>query len=98
MGAGIAQVLLEGGVEVVGRDVEDSFLERARARIEAGLAKRVEKGRMTVDAAESARGKLRTTTRIEDAAEVALVGEAMVKEREPKQELCARLGDLCPAH
>ena len=44
MGAGIAQVLLEGGCEVVGRDVDDAALERARARIEAGLARRVEKG------------------------------------------------------
>ena len=44
MGAGIAQVLLEGGCEVVGRDVDELALERARARIEAGLARRVEKG------------------------------------------------------
>jgi 3-hydroxyacyl-CoA dehydrogenase len=98
MGAGIAQVLLEGGVEVVGRDVEDSFLERARGKIEAGLAKRVEKGRMTAEAAETARGKLRTTTRVEDCADVDLVVEAIVEELEPKQELFARLGELCPAH
>ena len=44
MGAGIAQVLLEGGCEVIGRDVDDAALERARTRIEAGLARRVEKG------------------------------------------------------
>jgi 3-hydroxybutyryl-CoA dehydrogenase len=87
MGAGIAQVLLEGGVEVVGRDVEDSFLERARGKIEAGLAKRVEKGRMTAEAAEAARGKLRTTTRVEDCADVDLVVEAIVEELNPKVEL-----------
>ena len=44
MGAGIAQVLLEGGCEVVGRDVDDAALGRARTRIEGGLARRVEKG------------------------------------------------------
>ena len=49
MGAGIAQVLLEGGCEVVGRDVDDAALERARARIEAGLARRVEKGLRSED-------------------------------------------------
>ena len=44
MGAGIAQVLLEGGCEVVGRESTTAALERARGRIEAGLARRVEKG------------------------------------------------------
>ena len=47
MGAGIAQVLLEGGCEVVGHELDDAALERARERIEAGLAKRVEKGRLS---------------------------------------------------
>ena len=42
MGAGIVQVLLEGGREVVGRDVDDAALERARTRIENGLNRRVE--------------------------------------------------------
>ena len=96
MGAGIAQVLLEGGVEVVGRDVEDAFLERARGKIEAGLAKRVEKGRMTAEAAYSARSKLTTTTRVEDCADVDVVVEAIVEELDAKAELIKTLDDACP--
>jgi 3-hydroxybutyryl-CoA dehydrogenase len=98
MGAGIAQVLLEGGLQVVGRDVEQPFVDRARGRIEAGLAKRVEKGRLTQDEAAAARGRLRTTTTLADCAEVDLVIEAIVEELGPKQELLAELGGLCPAH
>jgi 3-hydroxybutyryl-CoA dehydrogenase len=98
MGAGIAQVLLEGGLQVVGRDVEQPFVERARGRIEAGLAKRVEKGRLTQDEAAGALGRLRTTTALADCAEVDLVIEAIVEELEPKQQLLAELGGLCPAH
>ena len=98
MGAGIAQVLLEGGVEVVGRDVEDA-LPRARAREDRGRA-----GQARREGADDRRGRrdrprqARTTTRVEDCADVDLVVEAIVEELEPKQELFARLGELCPAH
>ena len=44
MGAGIAQVCLEAGHVVVARDVEQRFVDAGVAKIEAGLAKRVEKG------------------------------------------------------
>ena len=58
MGAGIAQVLLEGGCEVVGRDIDDAALARARARIEGGLAKRVEKGQRSEDERRAALERL----------------------------------------
>jgi 3-hydroxybutyryl-CoA dehydrogenase len=96
MGAGIAQVLLEGGHEVVGRDVGDDLLQRARGRIEAGLAKRVEKGRLTAEEAETAAARLTTTTALDDCADVDLVIEAIVEELEPKRELFAELGRICP--
>ena len=96
MGAGIAQVLLEGGHEVVGRDVAGDLLQRARGRIEAGLAKRVEKGRLTGEEAEAAAARLTTTTSLEECADVDLVIEAIVEELEPKRELFAELGRICP--
>jgi 3-hydroxybutyryl-CoA dehydrogenase len=96
MGAGIAQVLLEGGLAVVGRDVDDDALARARARIDFGLAKRVEKGRLEQAAADAMRGRLTTTTTLADCADVDLVIEAIVEELEPKQQLLAELGRLCP--
>ncbi len=96
MGAGIAQVLLEGGHEVVGRDVGDDLLQRARGRIEAGLGKRVEKGRLTAEEAEAAAARLTTTTALEECADVDLVIEAIVEELEPKRELFAELGRICP--
>ena len=46
MGAGIAQLCIEAGVETVARDVTDAAGEKGRARIEAFLDKRVEKGRL----------------------------------------------------
>ena len=47
MGAGIAQVCVQAGLEVVGREVEPELGEAARARIDHYLGRGVEKGRLT---------------------------------------------------
>ena len=48
MGAGIAQLALENGHEVVLHDVDDAAIERGRARIREGLARRA--ARLELDA------------------------------------------------
>ena len=46
MGAGIAQVALQAGNEVVGREVTAELGEQARSTIDHFLTRAVEKGRM----------------------------------------------------
>jgi 3-hydroxybutyryl-CoA dehydrogenase len=46
MGAGIAQVCAEAGYRVVVREVSDELLKKGLGRIEAFLAKGVEKGKL----------------------------------------------------
>ena len=67
MGAGIAQVCAVAGFEVVMRDVEDRFLVKGLAAIDAGLARAAEKGKVSEDARASARARIRPTTRLDDA-------------------------------
>lgn len=43
MGAGIAQVAVEKGIEVTMRDVEDRFVEKGLATIRSFLGKKLEK-------------------------------------------------------
>jgi 3-hydroxybutyryl-CoA dehydrogenase len=95
MGAGIAQVLLEGGCEVVGRDVDDAALERARARIEAGLARRVEKGVRSEQERRAALTRLRLVRDLSELAGSQLVIEAIVEEIGAKSELFAALDEVC---
>jgi 3-hydroxybutyryl-CoA dehydrogenase len=97
MGAGIAQVLLEGGCEVVGRDVDDAALERARARIEAGLARRVEKGLRSEDERRAALARLTLVRDLSGLAGSQLVIEAIVEEIGAKRELFSALDDACEA-
>src|SRR5207253_9111399 len=68
MGAGIAQVGLQGGVEVVGREVSPELGERAAERIGHFLTRAVEKGRLEQAARDAAMQRLTLTTDLADLA------------------------------
>ena len=98
MGAGIAQVCVQAGVETVGREVSDDLAERGRARIEHYLARGVEKGRLSADERDTALARLQTTTELSDLAACDLVVEAIVEDLPAKQELFRALeGVVRPA-
>ena len=94
MGAGIAQVCVQAGVETVGRDVTEELGTAAGSRVEHYLSRGVEKGRLTVDEREAALGRLTTTTELADLADCDLVIEAVVEELEVKRSLFSELEDV----
>jgi len=96
MGAGIAQVCLQAGLEVVGRDVAPELGERARERIDHYLSRGVEKGRLTPDAKEEALGNLTLTTELSDLAGCQLVIEAAFEDLGVKRELFGELDRIVP--
>jgi 3-hydroxybutyryl-CoA dehydrogenase len=91
MGAGIAQVCVQTGVETVGREVSEELAERARERIAHYLGRGVEKGRLTPEEKDAALARLRTTTELADLAGCDLVVEAVVEELEAKRQLFREL-------
>ena len=91
MGAGIAQVAVEAGYDVVGREVADELGSQARERIAHFLQRKVEKGRMESAEREAALARLSVTTALADLSGCDLVVEAIVEELEAKQELFAEL-------
>ncbi len=95
MGAGIAQLCVEAGVDTVGREVSAELGEKARDRIGHFLTRKVEKGQMEQSARDEAVGRLTLTTELEDFAGCDLVIEAIVEELEPKRELFAALERIC---
>jgi 3-hydroxybutyryl-CoA dehydrogenase len=94
MGAGIAQLCVEAGVETVGREISDELGGRARDRIAHFLTRKVEKGTLAEDERDAAVGRLSLTTALDDLADCDLVIEAIVEELEPKRELLAELDRL----
>jgi 3-hydroxybutyryl-CoA dehydrogenase len=95
MGAGIAQLCIEAGVETVGREVSAELGERSRDRIAHFLTRKVEKGQLEQDARDAAVGRLSLTTELADFADCDLVIEAIVEELAPKQALFEELERIC---
>ena len=87
MGAGIAQVCLQAGLEVVGRDVSPELGERARERIDHYLSRGVEKERLTQEDKDAALGRLSLVTELADLASCQLVIEAAFEDLGVKREL-----------
>jgi 3-hydroxybutyryl-CoA dehydrogenase len=98
MGAGIAQLCVEAGLETVGREVSDELGETARGRIAHFLTRKVEKGRLDEAARDAAVGRLSLTTDLAHLADCDVVIEAIVESLAPKRELFAELERICRAN
>ena len=91
MGAGIAQLAVEAGYDVVGREVSADLGERARERIAHFLQRKVDKSTMSAEAREGALGRLALTTDLAAFADCDLVIEAIVEELGAKLTLFSEL-------
>jgi 3-hydroxybutyryl-CoA dehydrogenase len=91
MGAGIAQVCIEAGVETVGREISAEAGEKARERIAHFISRKVEKDQLDEAARDEAVGRLSTTTDLADLADCDLVIEAAFEELGVKHELFREL-------
>ena len=91
MGAGIAQVCLQAGVEVIGREVVPELGEGARLTIDHYLTRGVEKGRLSEDEKDAALGRLSLVTDLAELASCELVIEAAFEDLDVKRELFAEL-------
>jgi 3-hydroxybutyryl-CoA dehydrogenase len=96
MGAGIAQVCLQAGLAVVGREVDAELGERARGRIDHYLSRGVEKERLTQDEKEAALDRLTLTTALDDLSSCDVVIEAAFEDIEVKRDLFAQLDRTVP--
>jgi 3-hydroxybutyryl-CoA dehydrogenase len=98
MGAGIAIVTARAGFGTVMYDTSPETLERARGQIEGFLAKSVQRGKLSRDAAAAALRAMTVTTDIAGLRGCDLVIEAVYEDLATKQELFAKLDALCPPH
>lgn len=94
MGSGIAQVCATYGYTVTLIDVIPEQLERAQTSIRQSVEKLHAKGRITDAQRDAALSGIRTSLRMEDAADADLVVEAVVERLEVKQEVFGQLDRL----
>ncbi len=94
MGAGIAQVAAQGGMDVVLIDTTDEFVQRGVSRIESGLRRLVDKGRIDANARDSVIARIAPGTDLELIAEVDLVVEAVIESFDAKAAVFRDVSDV----
>jgi 3-hydroxybutyryl-CoA dehydrogenase len=94
MGAGIAQLAAQSGSDVLLYDIKDEFVRRGISNIEAALQRRVERGKLSADERAAILGRIRTSTRRDDAAQSDLIIEAAPEDINLKREIFASLSAL----
>jgi 3-hydroxybutyryl-CoA dehydrogenase len=95
MGSGIAQVCAQAGLDVLVRDVQQSFIDRGFGRIDTSLARLVKSGRVTESDAKAARARMRGTLDLADFSDRDLVIEAVVEELPAKKVVFGELDRVC---
>jgi 3-hydroxybutyryl-CoA dehydrogenase len=97
MGSGIAQVCAQAGYDVKLQDLNQEAIDKGLARIDKGLQRLVDKGKLEAGEKEAVQGRIATGTELSVFANCDLVIEAAVENEDVKKaifkDLCEVLGD-----
>jgi len=91
MGAGVANVSAQAGIEVVLIDKDQEGADRGLAHIEKDLAKRVERKKMTEEKKAEILGRVTATTDYSGLSDADLVVEAVFESREVKEPVIRKI-------
>ena len=91
MGAGIAQVAAQSGIEVFLIDLDAALVQKALQGIGAQLQKAVSKGKLTAEAAAAVVARLRGTGSVADAGQADFAVEAVTENEGVKKKVFADL-------
>ena len=94
MGAGIAQVCAQQGLDAVLTDISQELSDKGKSRIESGLAGRVAKGKVTEDEKNAVLSRIQTAGDLSPAKEVGLVIECAVENLDIKKKIFAELDKI----
>lgn len=97
MGSGIAQVLSQAGIEVLLKDVEQSFVDRGLANIKRMYDSRVKKEVMTQSEADNLFAQIQGTTSYDGFNNADIVIEAALEQIEVKLDIFKQLDSICPS-
>jgi 3-hydroxybutyryl-CoA dehydrogenase len=94
MGAGIAQVAAQSGLQVILVDVNAQALELGHERIAASLARLTKKGALTDAAAHDAKARIRFENNLAKLSDCDFVIEAVPENEQLKKQLFGELGSI----
>lgn len=94
MGGGIAQLCAQKGIDAVLTDISQELADKGRVRIEKGLTRRVEKGKITEDEKQEVLSRIYTAGDFSPAREADIIIESVVENLEIKKKVFAELDKL----
>ncbi|HEY9777354.1 MAG TPA: 3-hydroxyacyl-CoA dehydrogenase NAD-binding domain-containing protein [Planktothrix sp.] len=97
MGGGIAQVLSQAGIEVLLKDIEQSYVDKGLANIKRMYDSRVKKEVMTQSEADRLFGLIEGTTSYDGFTNVDIVIEAALEQINVKVDIFKHLDSICPS-
>jgi 3-hydroxybutyryl-CoA dehydrogenase len=98
MGAGIAQVSAQAGLQVCLADIDQKFVDKGMNGIVKSLSRLVEKGKMPAEEQDAIIGRITGAVGVSNFSDVDLVVEAIVENMNVKRKVFAEMDAICPAH
>ncbi len=95
MGAGVGQLCAQQGLEVTVVDISDELVQKAEGKVKAGLARRVEKGKIAQEDMDSVLSRMNWSADLDIARECDFVLEAIYENLTAKQEVFRKLDSIC---
>jgi 3-hydroxybutyryl-CoA dehydrogenase len=95
MGAGIAEVLARGGLQVVAIEADAAALARGMAILDRSLARAVARGKLTGQEQADIAGRVRPAGGLDDAATADLAIEVVPEQMEIKRQVLGGLDQAC---
>ena len=96
MGGGIAQLCAQQGLNAVITDIDLSFSEKAKVRIENGLAKRVAKGKISEEEKTDVLSRISTAGDLSPAKTSDIIIESAIENLDIKKKIFAEIDTLAP--
>lgn len=96
MGGAIAHLAALSGFSVIVRDVQNTFLQKSKERMEKFMEKSISKGKMTTEEAAEVLERITFTTNLEDLKVAGVVIEAIIEDLDAKKEVFAELDKIMP--
>ena len=94
MGNGIAQTAANAGFDVVMCDIQQDFVDRGLANISKSLDRFVKKETITEEQKAEILGRIKTTTKLEDLKDCALIVEAATENFDIKKQIFEQLDTI----
>jgi 3-hydroxybutyryl-CoA dehydrogenase len=94
MGSGIVEVVARKGYNVIVREVNDDYLQKGLARIQASTQKAVDRNKMSADERSATLGRIKGTVKLEEFAPCDFVIEAVIENLKLKKDVFERLGQI----